>query len=121
VQTAAARGMWGSLYGGVASGLAMFAANRYNWMGIRNGVGISGKTGLIVTAMAAPFWLRGEQTLIEGTKYPERFRDGGVAAPSASHGPRTLPLWQKLANGVYDNPVYSWAGFVVPAYAAIFT
>jgi len=121
VQTAATRGMWGALYGGAASGLAMFVANKYNWMGIRKGIGISGKTGLIVTAMVAPFWLRGEQALIEGTKFPERFHDGAISAPPAIHGPRSLPLWQRLANHVYENPVSTWGGFNVPAYALIFT
>jgi hypothetical protein len=122
VQTAFSRGIWGALYGGVTGGAAMFLANKYNWLGIRKGLSISGKTGLIVTAAVAPFWLRGELTIIEGQQHPERFggKPDGSAVATAPRGPKSLALWQKGLNFVYDNPVYTWAGIVVPAYAAIF-
>lgn len=123
VQTAFARGMWGALYGGLAGGLGMFFANKHNFMGMRTMLGISGKTGLIVTAAVTPFWLRGEMTLVEAQQHPERFVTGAYVANAADpvhHGPRPLALWQRALNYVYENPVSTWATLVVPAYAGIF-
>lgn len=122
VHTAFVRGMWGALYGGVIGGASMFFAHKYNVMGMRKALGVSGWTGLVVTAAVAPFWLRGELTIIEGQQHPERFAAAALA-PSAAHerGTRTLPLWQRALNHVYDSPFQTWIALVVPAYAAIFT
>lgn len=122
VHTAFVRGMWGALGGAVVGGLGMFFANKHNFMGIRHGLGVSGKAGLVVTAAVAPFWLRGELTIIEGMQHPERF-EAAAAPPEpvhTEHRTRTLPLWQRALNHVYDSPVTAWASIVVPAYAAIF-
>lgn len=120
VYEAFSRGMWGALYGGVTGGGLMYLANRFNWMGIR-GLGVSAKTGIVVTAAVTPFWLRAEMALVEGQRFPERFVvERQHAAATGPVDRRSLPLWQQALNFVYDNPVQTWGLLVVPAYGAIF-
>jgi len=114
------RGMWGGLWGGLAGGIGMFFANKYNWMGIRKGLSVSGKTGLIVTAFATPFWLRSEMCLVEGQRHPERFVPQQAAETPSRPRRQHLPMWQQALNFVHDNPFQTWGSIVLPAYGAIF-
>jgi hypothetical protein len=125
VHTAFTRGLWGGLYGGIAGGVALFFANKHDVFGMRtrSRMSVSIKTGLLVTAVVTPFWLRAELTLGEGQQHSERFApivEASIAKRAAVPRRTTLPFWQKALNFVHDNPVYSWGALVVPTYAAIF-
>jgi hypothetical protein len=103
------------------SGSAVGLANRLSPL-FRRGLGVSGKTALIVTPTAGAFYTGAYQTVgnVDAHKYLGKSEHAPAASPRRADPRSKLAPWEFAANAVYKAPFTTIIATAASAYGLIF-
>lgn len=102
-------------------GSGVYTASAYS-QAFHTRVGVSGKTGLIVSAFLGTFAIVSDKAILAGARNPDKYI-ASLSPNYADEGKKEhshLRTYQRLANSLYDHPYRTLAAVAFPLVGGIF-